>query len=81
MKNKYIAAYELCGDVIAEDDDRRKEIIAEMEAVEQAATVTEAAAVVKWWGCWDEHPRFESAEAFCAAVRRFLKRAEKEETK
>jgi len=81
MKDKYIAAYELCGDVLANDDDRRAKIIAEMEAVEQAATVTEAAAVVKWWGCWDNHRIFDSAEAFCTAARRFLERAAKEETK
>jgi hypothetical protein len=81
MKNKYIAAYELSGDVIDANDPRRSDIIAEMQAIEQAETVAEAAAVVEWWGCWDNHRKFRSAKAFCAAVRRFLRRAAKEETK
>ena len=77
MNNKYIKAYELSGDVIDANDPRRSEIIAEMQAIEQAGTVAEAAAVVEWWGCWDNHPKFSGAKAFCAAVRQLLKRAAK----
>jgi len=77
MIHKYIKAYELCGDVIAHNDPRRRDIIAEMKAVERAATVTEAAAVVEWWGCWPTD-RHKTAKSFCTAVRKFLARAAKE---
>jgi len=72
----YIKAYELCGDVLHDDDPRRSEIVAEMKAVEKAATIDEAAAVVEWWG-WGRRAdaRHKTAKDFCEDVRRFLARA------
>ena len=52
--NKYIKVYEtICpDDIIADDDTRRDEIIAEMKAIEKAKSTKEAAKIIAWW-CWD----------------------------
>lgn len=72
-KGRHQRVYEtLCpGDVLADDDPRRPVIIAEMKAIERAATDEDAARVVEWWGSWP-NPHHQSAVEFAREARRLM---------
>lgn len=71
--SKYIRTYEaLCpDDKIAQDDPRREVIIAEMRAIQEAATDEEAVAIIDWWNAWP-NPQHQTALEFVQAARSLM---------